>query len=119
MISPKVYGRWGGALLVALGIVGLFAGTRVLALNSDTIHDLIHIAAGALLLWVAWRATPGQALIWTRVLASIFLVLGLAAFISPDLFGLFTFHLSRYDTLLHLLYGVVGIWAGWRSPLPA
>jgi uncharacterized membrane protein len=104
---------------VALGIVGLFAGTRVVALNSDTIHDLIRVAAGVLLLWVGWRATAEQALIWTRVLASIFLVLGLAAFISPDLYGLFTFSLSRYDTLLHLLYGVVGIWAGWRSSSPA
>jgi hypothetical protein len=119
VIAPRTCPRWGGALLAALGIVGFFAGTRLLALNSDTIHDLFHIAAGVLLLWVGRRASAEQALIWTRVLASVFLLLGLAAFIDPYLFGVFTFSLSLYDTLLHLLYGVVGIWAGWRSPSPA
>ncbi|HXF81200.1 MAG TPA: hypothetical protein VNN19_00390 [bacterium] len=118
MISVRVYDRWGGAGLVALGAVGSFAGLAVLTLNSETIHDLIHFAAGVLLLWAGWRATDGQALVWTRVLAAVFLVLGLAALVEPELFGLFTFGLSRLDTLLHLLYGVIGLWGAWRPVLP-
>jgi hypothetical protein len=118
MISVRVYNRWGGASLVALGVVGLFAGLRVLALNSETIHDLFHFAAGVLLLWAGWRATDGQALVWTRALAALFLAIGLAALVDPDLLGVFTFGLSRFDTLLYLLYGVVGLWGAWRPALP-
>ena len=113
-MSARAYSQGGGALLVALGVVGLFAGIRVLVLNSETIGDLLHILAGGLLLWAGSRGSDGQAVIWTRIVAFIFLVLGLTAFVDPDLFGVFTYDLSRVDTVLHLLYGVVGIWAGWR-----
>lgn len=105
---------WGGALLVALGIVGLFAGVRILALNSETVEDLLHTGAGVLLVWAGSRGSEGQVVTWTRVVALLFLVFGLAAFVDPDLFGVFTYELSRFDTALHLLYGVVGMWAGWR-----
>jgi len=113
-MSARAYSLWGGALLVALGVVGLFAGVRVLVLNSETLEDLLHILAGGLLLWAGSRGSDGQAVIWTRIVAVIFLALGVAAFVDPDLFGVFTYDLSRVDTVLHLLYGVVGMWAGWR-----
>jgi len=113
-MSARVYAVWGGALLVALGIVGLFAGIRVLALNSETIEDLLHVVPGGVLVWAGLRASEGQVVIWARFFAFLFLALGLVAFVSPDLFGLFTYELSRFDTVLHLLYGVVGVWAGWR-----
>ncbi|HET6948171.1 MAG TPA: hypothetical protein VFJ45_10215 [bacterium] len=113
-MSARAYAMWGGALLVALGIVGLFAGIRVLALNSETVEDLLHVVAGGVLVWAGSHGSDGQTVTWTRLIAFLFLVLGLVAFVSPDLFGLFTYELSRFDTVLHLLYGVVGVWAGWR-----
>ena len=116
-MSARAYAVWGGALLVALGIVGLFAGIRVLVLNSETIEDLLHVVPGGVLVWAGLRASEGQVVIWARFFAFLFLALGLVAFVSPDLFGLLIYELSRFDAALHLLYGVVGIWAGWRVRL--
>jgi len=56
-MSARAYAMWGGALLVALGIVGLFAGIRVLALNSETIEDLLHVVPGGVLVWAGLRAS--------------------------------------------------------------
>lgn len=119
MIPTRAFDRWGGALLTALGVVGLFAGVRIVVLNSEPLRDLILIGAGVLLLWAGGRGTDGQALAWTRLLGGAFLVLGVGALVNPDLFGVFTYRLSGADTLLHLLTGAAGIGSGWRTAVPA
>lgn len=119
MIAARTYDLWGGAALTALGVVGLFAGIRIVVLNSEPLRDLILIGAGVLFLWAGWRGTDGQVLVWTRLLGAAFLIFGLGTMVAPDLFGVFTFGLGRADSLLHLLYGVGGIWAAWRPAIAA
>ena len=119
MIPTRTYDRWGGALLAALGVVGLYAGIWIGPVNSETVLDLLRITAGVLLLWAGTRAGLGQGLVWTKVVAVGFLGLGLAALVDADLFGLLTYELSRPEAVLYLLYGIAGLGTGWRVRVPA
>ena len=100
-------------------MVGLFAGVRIGPINAETLTDLISVSSGVVLVWAGRRGTHGQVLAWTRVLAVAFLLLGAGAAINRDLFGVFTYRFSAYDIIRYLLYGAVGIWAGWRPAVPA
>jgi|GEM_PF-6502125 len=111
----RAYARWGGAALVALGVGGLFAGRAVLALNSEFLVDLLYLVAGGILNWAGARGTSAQVTRWTRIAAAGFLMWGVAGFIAPDVYGVFSQEMSLLDNILHLLIGAVGTWIGWRG----
>ena len=110
----RAYARWGGVFLVALGLVGLFAGATVLALNSEFLVDLLYLVAGGILNWAGTRGTPAQVSLGTRIVAVGFVVWGLAGFVDRDIYGVFSQEMSLLDGVLRLLVGVVGVWTGWR-----
>ncbi len=106
----KSYAKWGGIILLVLGVVGLFASLP-LGLNSDRLEDIIHIVAGALLTYAGTRGTDAQAASWSKYFGIIFLVVGVVGFLSKNLFGLLPSGLSFLDNIVHLAYGAVGWWA--------
>lgn len=108
----KSYAKWGGIILLVLGVIGLFTALP-LGLNSDLLEDLIHIVAGALLTYAGVRGTDAQAVSWSRIFGIIFLILGVVGFLGPlkNLFGLLPSGLSTLDNIVHLAYGVLGWWA--------
>lgn len=107
----KSYAKWGGIILLVLGVVGLFMKTLPLGLNSDIIEDIIHIAAGALLTYAGTRGTDAQAASWSKYFGIVFLVVGVVGFLSKNLLGLLPSGLSTLDNVVHLAYGVLGWWA--------
>jgi len=108
----KSYAKWGGIILLALGVVGLVVGDSFIGLNTELIEDVIHIVAGALLVYAGTRGTDAQAASWSRIFGIVFLIVGVVGFFSKNLFGLLpTVGLSVLDNIVHLAYGVAGVWA--------
>ena len=110
----KTYARWGGIILLVLGVVGLFVGDQFIGvLNTELTEDIIHIVAGAILAWVGFRGAAAQARTWSYVFGVVFLVVGLVGFFDKNVYGLLPkVGLGTFDNLVHLAYGVVGLWAG-------
>ncbi len=116
-MSAKTYALWGGAILLVLGVIGLFAGNSLAGLNSEMLEDVIHLVAGAILAYGGWRGTAAQASMWSKVFGVIFLVVGLVGFFSKTIFGVFSVGMGAADNVVHLVYGVLGIWAGWKKAM--
>jgi uncharacterized membrane protein len=115
-MSAKVYALWGGVILLVLGVIGLFAGNTFAGLNSEWLEDAIHLVAGAILAYGGWRGTAAQASSWSKVFGVVFLVVGIVGFLSKNIFGLFpAVGMGTLDNVVHLIYGVVGVWAGWMK----
>lgn len=119
-MSAKAYAMWGGIILLVLGVIGLFVGDQFLSIfNTEIVEDLIHLVAGVILVYVAYRGTDAMAASAAQVFGIIFIVVGIVGFFAARLFGLLpAVGLSAWDNILHLLYGVVGLWAG-RAYKPA
>lgn len=114
-MSAKAYALWGGIILLVLGVVGLFAGNTLVGLNSETLEDIIHVVAGVILVWAGYRGGAAQASLWAKVFGVIFLVVGVVGYFSASIFGLFSQGMGTLDNIVHLVYGVLGVWAGWRG----
>ncbi len=114
-MSAKAYAMWGGIILLVLGVVGLFTGNTLFGLNSDGLEDVIHIVAGALLAYFGFRGTGAQAASWSKIFGVVFLIVGVVGFFSRPLFGLLPTGLGMMDNVVHLIYGVLGVWAGYSA----
>jgi len=113
-MPARTYAQWGGAVLVALGIGGLFAGRALLALNAELPMDLLHLLAGGVLLW-AGQAGQAPARLWAALVGAALVAAGLVGFIDGDLFGLLDYDTSTVGNAGHVVLGVLGLGAGWRS----
>ncbi|MDQ7842610.1 MAG: hypothetical protein QN141_00770 [Armatimonadota bacterium] len=114
-MPARTYAQWGGAALVALGIGGLFAGRMLLVLNAEFPIDALRLLVGGTLVW-AGRAGRGQARGWAAVAGVIFAATGLTGLFTRDFYGLLDYGVNPFDNVLHLLLGMLGLWAGWRPP---
>lgn len=113
----RQYAQIVGIVLLLLGIVGLVLGdpTPLLgALNIDLPEDIIHLLTGAILAYVGFATVDG-ATVKTVVgaIGVLFLLAGIAGFISPRAFGLLTHDWTIVDNIIHLLLGILGIAAGF------
>lgn len=116
-MSAKVYALWGGIILLVLGVIGLFVGDTLIGLNSETLEDIIHLVAGLLLGWAGWRGGAAQASLWSKVFGVVFLVVGIVGLFNRTIFGIFSAGMGTSDNIVHLVYGVLGVWAGWRKAM--
>jgi hypothetical protein len=54
---------------------------------------------------------------WLKVFGVIFLIVGLLGFFDRTIFGLFKAGMGTIDNVVHLIYGVGGIYFGWKKPM--
>jgi hypothetical protein len=126
--SPaRAYALAIGFTLVAAGILGFFYnasfgtgdGTErdaVLGiLDVNGWHNVVHILTGVIGLWAAgsYGAARGYALLFGAVYLVV-AALGLIAGDGDEIFNLIP--VNTEDTVLHLLLGVAGVWAGLLTP---
>jgi hypothetical protein len=78
----------------------------------NALHNVVHLAIGAALLYAA-MATP-TAIMVSRVIGIVYLLVGVAGFVSADGFGLLP--LGGADIFLHLATGVVLAYIGFIAP---
>lgn len=107
----KTYARWFGIILLALGVVGLFAGNKLIGFNIELVEDLVHLVTGALLAYAGFKGTDEQTASWVKIIAVVYLVVGVLGFPFRTLFGLLPGGLGAPDNILHLALGVIGFWA--------
>jgi hypothetical protein len=78
----------------------------------NALHNVVHMAIGAALLYGA-MATP-TAILVSRVIGIVYLVVGIAGLVSADGFGLLP--LGGPDIFLHLATGAVLAYIGFMAP---
>jgi len=102
-----------GAILAIVGIWGFIQNPVLGIFDVNTLHNIVHLASGLLLLAVAmWAAgRVGMTLI---ALGVVYLVVAVLQFVAPDL-TMSLLNTTAADLWLHVALAVVFIAVGWMS----
>lgn len=109
-----------GWIFVIVGVLG-FITNPIVGMNgmfhTDTMHNIIHIIFGAALLWAAY-SRPSKAAAVMKWEGIIYLILAILGFIlvgssTGSLLGIA--EINGADNWLHLVLGLVLVWAGMRK----
>ena len=107
----KLYARMTGLIMLITGIMGFLTDDLLGLIQFDSVHNMIHLLIAAFALYVGFGTDDtGLPHLFTEVMGFIYVLLGLAGFMNPMLFGLLgPFHLEPLENLLHLMLGLWGI----------
>ncbi|MBB5295662.1 DUF4383 domain-containing protein (plasmid) [Deinococcus metallilatus] len=115
-----------GAVYLLIGLLGFIPGVTVPSQRPDAvpgeglllgifavnvIHNLAHLALGAVLVWAGTLAAHPLAV--NRFMAVVFLVLFVGSFIAPIVEGV---NLNPADSLLHLASALLTGYLGFQRP---
>jgi general stress protein CsbA len=103
-----------GVVFLLVGILGFVDNPLVGAngiFETDTLHNLVHLIFGIILLAIAMKAAAQSAL-WLKILGVVYLILAILGFVmgGDALLGLV--HANTADHWLHLVLGIVLVGAG-------
>ena len=120
MDSVKSWSALAGIVLVAVGLLGFLNTPLVGAapgalVPTDGLHNVVHLATGALALWIAFGLsgrTQVDALLGFGVL---YLVIFLAVLVSPTLFGLFSVPANAVIHVIHAALAAVSLAIAWMA----
>ncbi|MBI4449152.1 DUF4383 domain-containing protein [Candidatus Woesearchaeota archaeon] len=118
MEAVKSYATITGWILLVLGVVGFLWGGVPGFLEFDTVHNVVHLLLGAILLWVAYGADEEMGVSVVKVLSVVYILLAVLGFAlggmgSADVWGLLQLELG--ENLVHLVLGIWGAWAAWSA----
>jgi hypothetical protein len=103
-----------GGVLVLVGIVGFVMPSPLFGLfEVNALHNIVHVASGALAILAATQGV-GAMRTFGRIFGIVYLAIGIAGFVTPDLFGLM--HVNTPDNLLHIGIAAVFLYAGLIAP---
>lgn len=109
----RLYAKVVGVALLLTAVVGFIAGNPEDGLfgllNIDVVEDVIHLGTGALLAYVGFSAANGAVKTVVMGLGVIYLVVGVAGFFLPELFGLIPHEYNVADNILHLALGALAL----------
>jgi lysylphosphatidylglycerol synthetase-like protein (DUF2156 family) len=122
-LSKSETAKWFAA---ALGVVLLLVGVLGFIDNpivghpdnnpifvADTMHNIVHLATGALALYIAFGLRGLQRANGLIAFGVLYGVVLLATVVSPNLFGLMAHPVNTADHVLHLLLTAAPILVGW------
>lgn len=108
-----MYAKVVGVALLLIAAVGFVAGDPkdglLSLLNIDVVEDVIHLVTGALLAFVGFSAANSAVKTVVTGLGIIYLVVGIAGFFIPELFGLIPHEYDVADNILHLALGSLAL----------
>jgi hypothetical protein len=119
----QLYALVFGAVLLLVGIVGFFVdssfetgsgaeGSNLILFEVNGLHNIVHIASGALGLLLAKTASGARA--YALGFGAVYLLVTLIGFIDGEtILGLIP--INSADNVLHLLIALLGIGAGLSS----
>jgi hypothetical protein len=103
-----------GILLLGIGVAGFLMPSAVFGVFSiDALHNIVHIASGALTLLAAARGIGAMRSLG-RLFGAVYGGLGVLGLIWPDLFGLM--HLTGADHVLHFALAAAFLYVGLLAP---
>lgn len=129
----QLFGLVFGSIYVLIGVLGFFvssqqftggqAGDKLIAFPVNYMHDIIHLAIGAALLYGSTRADLAKTInLVVGVVYLLVAVLGFASVLTPTLIndrGVADDFLHLATGLLAVYFGTAGAGAGTVAPGPA
>jgi hypothetical protein len=101
-----------GVVYLLVGVIGFVMQSPLFGLFPvNALHNVVHIVLGAILLYGA--TSTSAALMATRVVGAVLVVVGLLGFVSADGFGLLP--LGGNDIWLHLASGAILLAVGFMT----
>ena len=107
-----------GFLLV--GVIG-FVAPDMLGMHLTLAHNIVHLATGAISLWLGLKGTPSAARTFCIVFGLVYLLLGVAGFVAGDgaekMLDLIPGQLmfGRMDHIVHILLGAIYLIGGFAT----
>jgi hypothetical protein len=105
-----------GAVLLLVGVIG-FAKPDLLGMHLTPVHNVVHIASGALALYFG-NVAPQNARAFCAIFGTVYLLLGVAGMVAPDLVASLLGHgpvgdarMLMPDNLVHILVGGLFVFA--------
>jgi hypothetical protein len=119
--TAKWYAIVVGVVLILVGLLGFInnpivgepTATSTPLFVTGTVHNIVHLATGALALFIGYGMTGlnrANGLIAFGVMYALVLVLTL---VDPDLFGILNYGVNTLDHALHAVLAVASIGVGW------
>lgn len=103
------FAKWSGIAFLLLGIVGFFVKELLPFFHFDTVHNVIHLIIGALGVGAATKYS--YAVLYSKIIGIVYLILGAFGVFSPDMFGMM--HLVMAENIFHLVVGALGTYLGF------
>jgi hypothetical protein len=108
-----------GIVLVAVGLLGFISNPIVGDGNAifltGTVHNIVHLATGALAFGIAFVLPAGQPVNGVIGFGVLYAVIFVALIVSPNLFGLLSYPVNLADQLLHIGLAVVSFAVAWMA----
>jgi Domain of unknown function (DUF4383) len=114
MDTVKSWSALAGIVLVAVGLIG-FLGTPLVGSASgalvptDGLHNVVHLATGALALWIAFGLSGKTQVDALMGFGILYVVIFVAVLVSPNLFGLFSVPANAVIHVIHAAVAVVSL----------
>jgi len=113
----RAYAALVGIVLVAVGLLGFISNPLVgdgsALFLTGTMHNIVHLATGALALAIAFVLPANQQVNGVFGLGILYGVIFVALIVSPNLFGILSYPVNAADQLLHIGLAVVSIGIAW------
>jgi len=116
-----------GVALLGAGLLGFVPGNPIASADPNALfrvnalHNVIHLATGALALWIGLRLR-GQALSnWMIAYGVLYAAVAIVLVFDPEFFGLFAdAPANGADHVLHAALAIVSVGLGWmlRTEVP-
>lgn len=111
----RLYAKVVGVVLLLTAVVGFIVGDPedgLLGLfNVDVVEDVVHLGSGALLAYVGFAASRDAVKTVVTGLGIVYLIVGIAGFVDPELLGLIPHEYNLADNILHLSLGALALGA--------
>ena len=108
-----------GIVLLLVGVLGFIQNpivySRDALLLTDTLHNVVHIATGALALFIAFGMRGEQQINATIGFGILYVVIFAAVLLSPNLFGLFSVPANAPLHVIHAALAVVSLGVGYMA----
>ena len=112
----KTIGLVLGVVFLAVGLLGMLVANPLVGpgalFETNTLHDLVHLATGLLFVLVALFAESSMAM-FMKIFGVVYLLVAVLGFLSGGMIlGLIAANTA--DHLLHVVLGVVILGLGWK-----
>ena len=108
-----------GVVLLLVGALGFIQNPIVYSadalLLTDSVHNIVHLATGALALYIAFGLRGEQQINATIGFGILYVVIFAAVVVSPNLFGLFGVTANTPLHVIHAALAVVSLGVGYMA----
>ena len=120
MNNVKAWATLAGIVLVAVGLLGFVQNPLVGSASgalvpTDALHNIVHLGTGLLALGIAFAMTGKSQVDGMFGFGILYVVIFLAAVVSPTLFGLFSIPANAILHIIHAALAVVSLGVAYMA----